>query len=228
MKLPSPEEIAQIKATAVAKFGHDRVALVDLDAPIDAAVVVAHFNFAGWSQQVDAEKRDLDTAHQQGVVGQLLWPALDDFLALQRKWPLLSKNVMSHLYTRAGVKPGRAKASRFTIDSHVGVDDATAKTLIEQNAGTDLWGFILPTGQTVIMRAPLADVLLAARAADSAARERADGITRAALPFVKEAIVHATEPIDALLERLPATVEDLRVAFLQMGGDGVASRSKSL
>lgn len=231
MKTPTPEQVLTIKADAAKRFGSDRALLVELDAPIDAAVVVAPFNLVTWNDYVDAQARDIDTSHVGAIVDRLLWPSLDVFTALREAWPAAPRIIAQKMHVAAGETLVKAVVTRLlsTSTPPLGLTAEKAAALIA-NAGTAaLWAVQLPgVASSCVMQTPLADVYLAAKAADRAAKDRGIGRITAMLAYVLETVVWSSEPIDQVLNRLPALSSDLRLAFGEMGGEGATTRSKSL
>jgi hypothetical protein len=230
IKVPTPVEVSAIKADCAKRFPGCLPELIELDAPINAAVVVARFDLPSWSEYVDAQGRDLDTSHIGALVDRRLWPTLDEVTQLREDWPAAPKLIAKKLHEAAGEQVGRVSITRFSPSMlPKGLTPEKAAALVAAAEGAALWTARLPGGQHVlIMQSPLADVYLAAKAADRAAGDRNVGRISALLTYAVESVVLSAEPIDQLLNRLPGLASDVRIAYLEMGGEGAATRSKSL
>lgn len=226
MKHPSKEEIAALKADAVKRFGSDRAVLYEIGSPVDQAIVMAPLDLSAWCTHCDASLRDTDTANASLLVDRLLWPSMEEGLALREKWGHLATTVGEEMHKTSGHVPGEPVIWPFSISSMPnGMTEEVAKLL---PSGEELWTVVLPNGTTLVMQAPSTDVFLAARAADKTASTRNKDYVMSTLVFLRESIVWCAEPIDALLNRLPLITSDLRAAYMQMGGAGATVRSKSL
>jgi hypothetical protein len=232
MKLPTAEEISTIKAQAMKRFGSDRALLVELESPIDVAVVVAPFGLEAWAAYADLQARDLETSHATAFAERVLWPSLDHALELCARWPAVPRNVAVQLHAAAGQVTGKPLVRRLSAAAPPkGLGQREAQQLIDQYAGASLWAVEqTPAELSCVMRTPAGDVYLAAKTADRLAREKGEGLVMAMLPYARESVIWSADahPIASLIERRPAISDDLRTAFLMLGGEGVAVRSKSL
>lgn len=230
MKTPSPEEVTAIKADVVKRFPGCVAKQITLEAPISAVVVMASFDLPSWDSYVDAQGRDLDTAHVSALVDRRLWPSLDEVTAMRERWPAAPRKVAAEIHKAAGEVAGSAVSVAFSLEALPrGLTAEKGAALIEAAGGAALWTVQLPgVPNTLVMQTPLADVYLAAKAANATANERNVGRISALLTYALEAVVWSSEPIDQLLNRLPGLAADVRRAYLDMGGEGAATRSKSL
>jgi hypothetical protein len=230
MTRPTPEEIVAIKADVAKRFPGCLAQEVTLDAPINAVVIMARFDLPSWDSYVDAQGRDIDTAHVGALVDRRLWPSLDEVTALRERWPAVPRKVAVEMHKAAGEIVGTSVSVAFSLDALPrGLTAEKGAALIEAAEGAALWTVQLPgVPNTLIMQTPLADVYLAAKASNATANERNVGRISAMLTYALEAVVWSSEPIDQLLNRLPGLAADVRRAYLDMGGESAATRSKSL
>lgn len=228
MKTPTPAEVAIIKADAAKRFGSDRALLVELDAPIDAAVVMAPFGFQSFVDYVDAEARDTDSAEAAVVVERLLWPSLDEAMALREKWPASASKIVKDLRKAAGDVPGVASAVPLTAaTAPKSLGAKGAQDLIEANPKVSLWA-VTHVGIELVMKAPLPDVYAAAKAASISAARAKEGLIPSWWRYAKDHILWSAEPIDRLCEARPATIPDLVHPFFAMGGSAATTRATFL
>lgn len=83
MITPTDSEIIAIKADARRRFGSDRSLSCLLTSPVDACVVVAPFNLAGYSAHVDARSANTLTAQSGAVTDHVLWCSPEPLTGLQ-------------------------------------------------------------------------------------------------------------------------------------------------
>lgn len=231
MQLPSDQEIAEAKALALKSFGSDAVERVEIDDPVERAVLMAPFDEKGWAEYTDALHRDLLTAHAQVFAQRVLWPSLTEAHALRMAYPAVPSLVTRRLAAAAGETPERALVRKLATDRlPMGLTAEEAEALKAQHAGAVLWAVDLPSQELAcVMRQPLPDVYLAAAMADRDARAKGEKVIEAMGPFLGEAVVWpAPAAVKAMLARRPALIGDLRSAFLRMGGEGAQVRSKRL
>lgn len=255
MILPTPEEITAAKVEASKLHGRDEVLLVQLSAPIDAALLFAPLGRAGWASYVDEQLRDAATSHKNLVLTQRLWPSPDEALEVLRHRPAAAKKIAGRLHQRAGQVHGepsvellsvavdraaagnvQAKADERIVDVVRGLTLARARDLLSKAAevpdggeARELWLVTGPSSRlAVVMATPDADQFLAASAANLRAIEKRERVVETRLDFAVPSVVWSREPIDALLEDQPAISSDLWAAYMQTGGEGAEASCKSL
>jgi hypothetical protein len=235
MRLPTPAEISTAKADALRRFGRDELLLVELGAPIDAAVLVAPLDLPAYSRHVDEQQRDIGAAAQALVVGQRAWPAHEDLLALFARRPSAAGKIVAKLHDRAGkncpdpdVEPLADLVARAGDgDVLPGLSSAAAQALLDADEARELWGVSSPL-LSLVMASPSAELFLAAQSAEVGAIKSGKGSVGALLDFARQAIVWSRRPVEELLRDRPAVSADIKTAFRAMGGESAGSSSKSV
>jgi hypothetical protein len=227
---PSDKDIAEAKAAAMERFGSAALELVELGAPIDRSVLMAPFDRASWSRYIDALHRDIMTAHGQVFAERVVWPPLEAAMGLRDAWPALPSLVAQRLALAAGDVPELATVQRLSAEVRPkGLEAKDAVALLAGAGGAALWSVELPAVElSCVMRAPLPDTYLAAVAEDREARSKGTGVIETMARYLLDAVVWSASPMPSALERRPAILGDLRRAYLTMGGEGAAVRSKRL
>lgn len=225
-------EIQQLKV-ASAKTHDGRVLQIDLDDPINETVVVAKFNRAEYAAHYDAKSQDAQTAYHGALLGQLLYPGFAEIEALRQEWPVIPEGVCDDLIDEAGFTIEVPMVRRLDLAAlPMGLDRGVADKLVEEHKGGRLWSVeLVGQGLACVMRAPLADVWLAAQTANLDARAAGKGIIAATEGYVLGAVVWSREPLvggSGLLDRRPALYWELWAAYKRTGGHGAARRRKSL
>jgi hypothetical protein len=247
MLLPTPEEIATAKVEAAKKTGRDEVLLVQLTAPVDAAFLVAPLTRRSWADIVDEQNRDFVTSHKSAVLSHLVWPAAATALDIFRRRAVAPRKIAEHLQRRAGKLPGDpvvkllaevvetapvGAPGSYEVAPGLSLDKARALLSEAPSDGgepRELWAAWGPHPRlSLVMATPDPDQYLAAEAANLRAVERRERIYEARLDFALPAIVWSREPVEALLEDLPALGADIKTAYITIGGEGAEASSKSL
>lgn len=227
----TPEEIQGLKATS-AKSHDGRFIAVDLDPPIDATVAVASLNRAEYATFYDRSARDAQTAYHGTLLDQLLYPGFAEIEALRQEWPAMPEDVIDQLLEEAGASAEERRIRLLDLGAlPIGLEAAGAAKLVEEAKGRKLWCVEQPgQGLSCVMRAPLADVWLAAKTAHGDALRAKKGIIDAIDPYVLGAVAWSSGPLTGgtgLLDRKPVLIWALWEAFKRTGGHGVAVRRKS-
>ena len=216
MMLPTPAEVAALRADALKRHGTSRLLLVRLETPIDAAVVVSALDLKTHSAHVDARQANATTAASGIVVDRLLWcspadgaaPTVDTFApskedadplhtvaldrleALREAWPATDGKVDSELRIAAGANMAAAPVARLTEGSAPAGFQAPADA--PQRGPGSLWLAVFGAGATavrLVMRQPLPDVWTAGKAYFSDAVGKGASIVDASLRFSREHVV---------------------------------------
>ena len=237
----APEQIAAAKAEAAARFGRDAVEEVTVRAPVNFEGLFAPLNFRAWCGHIDEQARDIVTSWPMIALRQRIVPGAGDFSAVLSRWPAAAKKIADLLYKRAGRLPDKPRttplaelvAETATDAPEVipGLTRVKALELLQPVDGelpAELWAVVGPGSLSLVLASPDADVYHAAQAADRRAKEKGERIVEAKLDFVRQAIRWSRQPIDALLDDLPALSTDLKTAYDAIGGDGAEATSKSL
>lgn len=256
MILPTPAEVAALRAAAVRRFGSDKLLLVKLGAPVDAALVLATFGLKSYASHLEARQGNASTAAVNAVVDRVLWcspepelqaPAIDTLVPskedadparsvalarleeLRETWPAVSAKVEGELRIAAGAGLGVFTASRLTADSVPRGFEVPASALA--SGPGSLWVARQggADGLAIVMRQPLPDVWCAVKAQWLAAVQAKAGLLDP-LHLVKEHVVwiSGAESLDQIAERLPDVAINLVLPFLEMGGQAAESSGSFL
>jgi len=234
---PTPEEIREAKALALARFGRDEVLLVTMGAPINLTVGVAPLDFRSLCDLADAQTRDVETPKRATVMARLVFPASSVVTDVLDRRGAAPNKVISQLFKRAGQSPGVSVVKPLADvltgpagDYEVIPGLSRAKALeLQAAAGADeLWTVVGPGPLSLVMAAPDADVYLAARNAAARARVKCERTVESKFDFAKPLVRWTARPLDALLDDLPALVQDINDAFDQIAGEAAEASSKSV
>lgn len=234
MKLFTEEEAGAIETDAAKRF-NGRTKLVEVP-EFDLMVVVAPHDRESYGRREDAGAQDRQTAYHGVLLERVLYPDLITLEAMRQSCPMLPEFVADKLDDEAGFTGVFAAIAPLNLARlPTGLDAPTASRLVTDAGKSKLWTVErADLGFACVMKAPLADIWIAARTLHGDAVARQKGIMSSLEPYVLGAVVWQSVPLAidgskvGLLDSKPGLFWDLKRCYMRMGGDGAAVRCKSL
>jgi hypothetical protein len=221
----SPEERAAAEAEARFRFGTDKLRPVVYPQPIGAPIelLVVDFNGKSYAGFADFQMANGNAAgHAKAFMEHVVFPPKDERIALKRKWPALPRKIARALLVAAGQddrNPAVLPLDLASLPEWLPADKAAELMAAAEEDETTAW--TVEKGRLrVVMFAPEPEVYLASQEAQRRVAERKSGIVEATLGYTRDLVKFEAEPLDKLVDELPALpYESLDRALDVMAGE---------
>ncbi len=236
MKLPSEEDIAAAKRSAVAKGTFCELITFD---DLDAAVIVDAMNAREWAAYCDALEGNVTDAREGAYTTQVVWPSPAEADALRERIPAFADRIIGYLHEfsgRSAADPSTCKLNAATPPSKLAraglTTDRAAELLTRyqhpQRLTIATWpGLDISAegkGFSIVVKIPSKPVYSARLDVYQKAKNAESGVWDAATQAARDFIVWTSEGDnpDPIFAAWPGVVAGDMIALFQLVGGAAA------